>query len=29
MTVVKATNIHWHEGDITREERWGARAARA
>jgi adenylylsulfate kinase len=20
----KATNVHWHEGDITREERWGA-----
>ena len=20
----KATNIHWHEGNITREERWGA-----
>lgn len=24
MTEVKATNIHWHEGDITREERWAA-----
>jgi adenylylsulfate kinase len=24
MTEVKATNIHWHEGDITREERWKA-----
>ncbi len=24
MTVVKATNIHWHEGNITREERWKA-----
>ncbi len=20
----KATNIHWHEGDLTRDERWGA-----
>lgn len=20
----KATNIHWHDGDITRDERWGA-----
>ena len=24
MTEVKATNVHWHEGDITRDERWGA-----
>ena len=24
MTVVKATNIHWHEGNITRDERWKA-----
>ena len=24
MTEVKATNVHWHEGNITREERWGA-----
>ncbi|MGD1915113.1 MAG: adenylyl-sulfate kinase [Phycisphaerales bacterium] len=21
---VKATNIHWHEGDLSRDERWGA-----
>ncbi|MEQ8844973.1 MAG: adenylyl-sulfate kinase [Phycisphaerales bacterium] len=20
----KATNIHWHEGDLSRDERWGA-----
>jgi len=24
MTQQKATNITWHEGDIAREERWGA-----
>jgi len=24
----KATNIHWHQGDLTREERWGALGAR-
>ena len=24
MTVVKATNIVWHEGNLTREERWKA-----
>ena len=24
MTQVKATNIHWHEGDISRQERWKA-----
>ena len=24
MTEVKATNIHWHEGDISRDERWAA-----
>jgi adenylylsulfate kinase len=24
MTQVKATNIHWHEGNISREERWKA-----
>ena len=23
MTATKATNIHWHEGDLTRERRWG------
>jgi len=28
MTVVKATNIHWHEGDISREERWKALGCR-
>ena len=22
MTAVKATNIHWHEGNLKREERW-------
>ena len=21
---VKATNIHWHEGDLSRDDRWGA-----
>lgn len=24
MTMVKATNIHWHEGNLTREERFGS-----
>lgn len=24
MTQIKATNIHWHEGDISRDERWKA-----
>ncbi len=24
MTAVKATNIHWHEGNLGREERWKA-----
>jgi adenylylsulfate kinase len=24
MTVVRATNIHWHDGNITRDERWKA-----
>jgi adenylylsulfate kinase len=24
MTQVKATNIHWHEGNISRDERWKA-----
>lgn len=28
MAEQKATNIHWHEGDITREERWRALSAR-
>ncbi|MEO1008562.1 MAG: adenylyl-sulfate kinase [Planctomycetota bacterium] len=23
MTQAKATNIHWHEGDLSRDERWG------
>ncbi|MEM1424194.1 MAG: adenylyl-sulfate kinase [Planctomycetota bacterium] len=23
-TETKATNIHWHEGNLTRDERWGA-----
>lgn len=22
MTQVKATNVHWHEGNLTRDERW-------
>ncbi|GIW73553.1 MAG: adenylyl-sulfate kinase [Phycisphaerales bacterium] len=25
---IKATNIHWHEGDLTRQERWQALKAR-
>lgn len=24
MTTIKATNIHWHEGNLTRDERWKA-----
>ncbi|MBL9032523.1 MAG: adenylyl-sulfate kinase [Phycisphaerae bacterium] len=28
MSVQKATNIHWHAGNITREERWAALKAR-
>lgn len=24
MSEIKSTNIHWHEGDITRDERWRA-----
>jgi len=24
MSEIKATNIHWHEGNLTREERWKA-----
>jgi adenylylsulfate kinase len=24
MTTIKSTNIHWHEGNITRDERWKA-----
>ena len=28
MTDVKATNIHWHEGDISRDERWKALKAK-
>ncbi len=28
MTAVKATNIHWHEGNLGREERWKALKAR-
>ena len=27
-TQVKATNIHWHEGNLKREERWGNLKAR-
>ena len=28
MTEVKATNVHWHEGDISRDERWKALKAK-
>ena len=28
MTDPKATNIHWHEGDISRDERWKALKAK-
>lgn len=28
MTAVKATNVHWHEGNITRAERFGALKAK-
>lgn len=28
MTHVKATNIHWHAGALTRDERWGLLKAR-
>jgi len=28
MSENKATNIHWHEGDITRDERWEALGCR-
>ena len=28
MTTHASTNIHWHEGDITREERWRALKAK-
>lgn len=28
MSEIKSTNIHWHEGDITRDERWKALNAR-
>lgn len=24
MTEIRATNVHWHEGNLTREERWKA-----
>lgn len=24
MTEIKATNVHWHDGNLTREERWKA-----
>ena len=24
MSEIKSTNIHWHEGDISRDERWAA-----
>ncbi|MCC6660126.1 MAG: adenylyl-sulfate kinase [Phycisphaerales bacterium] len=27
-TAVKATNVHWHEGDLTRAERFGALKSR-
>ncbi|MCC5785635.1 MAG: adenylyl-sulfate kinase [Phycisphaerales bacterium] len=28
MTETRATNIHWHEGDLSRDERWKALGAR-
>jgi adenylylsulfate kinase len=28
MTTTKATNIHWHPGNLSREERWGSLKAR-
>jgi adenylylsulfate kinase len=28
VTATKATNIHWHAGNLTREERWGSLKAR-
>ncbi len=28
MTTTKATNIHWHAGNLSREERWGSLKAR-
>ncbi len=28
MTITKATNIHWHEGNLSREERWKALGCR-
>ena len=28
MTQVKATNIHWHEGDLSRTDRWSALKAK-
>jgi adenylylsulfate kinase len=28
MSIDRSTNIHWHEGDITREERWKALGSR-
>ncbi len=28
MATTKATNIHWHEGNLTREERWKALACK-
>ena len=28
MTQVKATNIHWHEGDLSRTDRWNALKAK-
>jgi adenylylsulfate kinase len=28
MTAQVATNVHWHDGDLTREERWGALGCR-
>ena len=28
MTTTRATNVHWHAGNLSREERWGALKAR-
>ncbi len=28
MTITKATNIHWHEGNLSREQRWKALGCR-
>ncbi len=28
MSTNKSTNVHWHEGNLTREERWGSMGTR-